>query len=93
MMLYRSGARSPLRNVCRESASAASPLAALRRSACRRSAWPQPSSAIRAARSKVSLNVRRAEAFQQRVVSGDRARHGRRVHADARDALHAELCR
>ncbi len=63
MMLYRSGARSPFRNICRESASAASAFAALRRSAWRRSACPQPSSAIRAARSKVCLNVRLPKRF------------------------------
>jgi hypothetical protein len=39
------------------------------------------------------LEADRAEALQQRVVAGDRAGHGRRVHAAVRHALDAELRR
>ncbi len=83
----RAAAPSPLRRkVAVESASARRPSTTLRRSLCRRSACPQPSSAMRAARSNVSLKVHRAEALQQRVVAGDRAGHRRRVHAVPRHA-------
>ena len=70
-----------------ESGSARRPLAAPRRSELRRSARPHPSSAIRAARSKASLNVTVPKRFKKRVVAGDRTGDRRRVHAVVRDAL------
>ena len=91
MMLYRSGARSPFRNICRESASAASafggaPQIGVAALGLSPALFGDPCRAL-----ERLFERQAAEAFQQRVVPGDRARHGGRIHARPRDAFHAEF--